>query len=53
MKTDDYPIKAGSVLHRLLKMVAEEVAKEFSVKAPSKPTAEKARGKRIKKDKSK
>ena len=31
MKSDKFPIKPESVLHRLLKMIAEKVAREFSV----------------------
>jgi hypothetical protein len=53
MSTDNYPIKPDSVLHRLMKMVAEEVAKEFSVKSTLKPTAKRAGGKRVKNDTSK
>lgn len=53
MNADDFPVKPDSVLHRLLKMVAKEVAKEFSVQSALKPTAKRASGKRIKKDKPK
>jgi hypothetical protein len=36
MDTERRPIKPGSILHRLLKMIAEEVAKEFSAVATKK-----------------
>jgi hypothetical protein len=53
MSTDNYPIKPDSALHRLVTMVAEEVAKEFSVKTSLRPTVKQASGKRGMKDKSK
>jgi hypothetical protein len=53
MHAKKFPIAPDSVLHRLLKLVAEEVAKEFSVVVPISAKPENSRDKRTRKTKPK
>ena len=42
MNESKFPIKKDSALHRMLKMIAEEVAKEFSVTSAGAATSDKS-----------
>ena len=53
MDTNTFSIKPDSVLHRLLKMVAEEVAKEFSTVSAATVNAKNSKAQQTRKPKSK